>query len=333
MLFHPLSTRQIAESSNRDIPSNSSSPLAIMNQSLHGLVAATHTPFHPDASLAPEVVPVQAAYLARQGLKIVFITGSTGEGHSLTRNERIEIYKAWAATGPHHDIRVVAHVGSNCLEDAKYLAAAAADLGLFATATIAPNYYKPSSITSLVDWCAAIATAAPELPFYYYDMPSVTDVRFATDRFLIEALPRIPNLAGVKFTNSDLETYQRCLAVMDGRFDIPWGIDELLVEALALGAKGAVGSSYNFAAPLYLDLIAAFDRGDLESARSLQQRALAMIEAIAVIGYLGAAKAVMAWNGVPVGPARQPIDNPTHGQLEALREQLSELGVLGEMRV
>jgi len=291
-----------------------------MSFRLHGLVAATHTPFHADGSLAPEVVALQAAHLARQGIRSAFITGSTGEAHSLTRDERLAIFEAWASAGPGHGLQVVAHAGSNCLEDARFFAAAAADLGLHAVAALAPSYYKPTSIDALVDCCAAIADAAPSLPFYYYDIPALTGVRFPM-RALLDAAPaRLPNFAGIKFTNDDLDDYAACLA--HGDADIPWGIDEKLLPALQAGARGAVGSSYNFAAPLYHKLIAAFEGGDLDTARALQAEAVALIDALAAVGYLGAAKAVMGWQGVPVGPARLPVPNPSPAQLEILREKL-----------
>ena len=128
---------------------------------LNGLVAATHTPFHSDGSLAPEVVPVQAAHLAKNGIRSVFITGSTGESHSLTRDERLAIFRAWAQAAPEHGLSVVAHAGSNCLEDARFLASAASDLGLDAVAALAPGYYKPGSLEVLIDCCALVAGAAP----------------------------------------------------------------------------------------------------------------------------------------------------------------------------
>jgi N-acetylneuraminate lyase len=301
-----------------------------MTERLHGLVAATHTPFHPDGSLAPEVVPLQAAHLANKGVGTVFITGSTGEAHSLTRDERLAMYAAWAEAGPAHNLRVVAHVGSNCLEDAKAFAAAAADHRFLACSALAPSYFKPSSVESLIDWCARIAAAAPELPFYYYDIPSLTGVRFDSFEFLTKAAPLIPNLAGIKFTNDDPAGYAKCLAFADGRFDIPWGIDEKLVSVLPLGCKGAVGSTYNFAAPLYQELTAAFERGDIGSARALQQQSVWLVDTLAAVGYFGAAKALMGWLGVPVGPARRPLDNPTPPQLAELRAKLESFPWFGD---
>ena len=109
-------------------------------------------------------------------------------------------------------------------------------------------------------------------------------------------------------------------------FDIPWGVDEALLSALAVGAKGAVGSSYNFAAPVYQRLFAAVERGDLEAARQEQMRSVRLIQALAGYGYMGAAKAVMGMLGVDVGPARLPNSNPTAEQAVKLRLELEDLG-------
>ncbi|WP_367874041.1 dihydrodipicolinate synthase family protein [Luteolibacter sp. Populi] len=297
-----------------------------LNPPLHELVVATHTPFHADGSLAPEVVPAQAAFLAANGIRSVFITGSTGEGHSLTCAERLAMYEEWAVSGPACGLRVIAHVGGNCIEDAKTLARAAESLDFAAISALAPSYYKPGNLAALVDCCAAIASAAPQTPFYFYDIPAMTGVSFPMEKFLAEAAERIPTLAGIKFTNPDLVSYRRSLEVAGLRFDLPWGVDEMLLAGLASGARGGVGSTYNWAPKLYFDLIAAFTRGDLAEAQRLQNVSIAMIDAIAATGFLGTAKALMGRLGVPVGPARLPLGNPTGGQVDALVSQLDELG-------
>ena len=293
---------------------------------LHELVAAAHSPFHADGSLAPEVVPTQAAFLAANGIRTVFITGSTGESHSLTGAEKLALYDAWAAAAPAHGLSVIGHVGSNCLEDSKTLARRAQDLGFTAISALAPSYFKPTSLAALIDTCADIAAAAPATPFYYYDIPVLTGVAFPMEKFLAEAPARIPNLAGIKFTNPDLISYRRSLDVAGDRLDLPWGVDEMLVAALATGARGGVGSTYNWCPQLYRDIIAAFERGDLAEARRLQSVSIAMIDAIASTGFLGTAKALMTRLGVPVGPARLPLGNPSAEQVDALVAKLADLG-------
>jgi N-acetylneuraminate lyase len=293
---------------------------------LHGFVAATHTPFHPDGSLNLAVVERQAEHLLRQKIQLAFIGGSTGECHSLALEERLALARRWFEVVRGTELKIVVHVGANCLSDARALAADAERQGALAIAALAPSYFKPRTLGDLIDCCAAVAGAAPRVPFYFYDIPSLTGVSFVMPEFLAQAPDRIPTLAGIKFTNSDLMSFQLCLHAGGGRFDIPYGSDEWILAALALGAKGAVGSTYNFAAPLYHKLLTAFQRGDLETARAQQMRSVRLVQWLASFGYMAAAKATMQMLGVDVGPARLPHAPLAPEQRTRLREGLERLG-------
>jgi N-acetylneuraminate lyase len=294
--------------------------------SLHGLIAATHTPFHADGSLNLAAVEQQAALLLADGVHTVFIGGSTGESHSLTLQERQALAQRWSEVARGTKLRVVVHVGANCLSDAKALAAQAQQLQAVAISALSPSYFKPRSLETLISCVAEIANAAPQTPFYFYDIPVLTNVTFSMPSFLAQAQARIPNLVGIKFTNPDLMAYQLCLHADAGKWDVPFGCDEYMLAALALGAQGAVGSSYNFAAPVYHRIIAAFSRGDVVAARQEQFRSVQLIQLLASYGYMAAAKAVMGMRGVTVGPARLPNDNLTPAQIAELREKLTILG-------
>jgi N-acetylneuraminate lyase len=291
---------------------------------LHSLVAATHTPFHPDGSLNLDVVERQAQFLSDHGVTSFFIGGSTGESSSLSLEERRALTQRWCEVTRGTACRVIVHVGSNCLADSRALAAQAQQMGAVAISALAPSYFKPRSLEVLISCCAEIAAAAPETPFYFYDIPALTGVSLPMPEFLEKAPGRIPTLAGLKFTNPDLMAYLQCLRA--GDWDIPWGIDEWMLGALATGARGAVGSSFNFAAPLYHRLIAAFGRGDLAAARAAQHRSTQLISLLARHGYMGAAKATMAMLGVAVGPARLPNGSPDAAQAKTLRCELETLG-------
>src|SRR5205814_350870 len=146
----------------------------------------------------------------------------------------------WSDVARGTGLRVVVHVGSNCLADARVLAAQAQQLGAAAISALAPSYFKPRSLEDLIACCADIAAAAPGTPFYFYDIPVLTGVSLSMPAFLAQAPARIPTFAGLKFTNSDLMAYNECLHAGDGRWDIPFGFDEILLCALSLGARGAV---------------------------------------------------------------------------------------------
>ena len=293
---------------------------------LHGLVAATHTPFHSDGSLNLAIVEKQAAHLINNRVLAAFIGGTTGESSSLTLAERQALTTRWSEVLRGSPLRLIVHVGSNCVEDARSLAAQAQELGASGVAALAPCYFKPANAGVLVDTMAEIAAAAPSLPFYYYEIPVLTGLQISPSEFLARAADRIPNLAGIKFTSNNLMEYQLCRNFRDQAFDIPYGFDEILLSALALGAKGAVGSSFNFAAPIYNRVIAAFERGDLEAARAEQLRSVQVIQKLASYGYMGAAKATMKMLGVDVGPARLPNTTLSEIQTVQLHGELTELG-------
>lgn len=293
---------------------------------LTGLVAATHTPFHADGSLNLAAVERQAHHLEAGGVGAVFVGGTTGESASLTVEERLRLSERWAAVLRGSPMRLVVHVGANCLADSRALAAQAERIGASAISALAPSYFKPRSLDVLVACCAEVASAAPATPFYYYDIPVLTGVAFPMVDFLERAPERIPTLAGLKFTNPDLMSYQFCLRAGGGRWDLPFGVDEHFLGALAMGATGAVGSGFNFAAPIYRRLIDAFGRGDLVAARMEQFHGAQLVQVLARHGYMAAAKATMGFLGVEVGSPRLPNASLDAAQQAVLREELERLG-------
>ena len=268
-----------------------------------------------------------------QNISTVFIGGSTGESHSLNIEERLQLTSKWNEVAARTGLKVIVHVGSNCLADCKRLASQAAQLNALAISALPPCYFKPQTIRELIKWCAEIAAAAPETPFYFYDVPALTTVKFSMSSFLAEAADRIPSLSGIKFTNPDLMEYQLCLHAHNGGYDIPWATDESLLGALALGATAAVGSSYNFAAPIYQRMLNAYTEGDLAAARQEQFRSVQLITLLGSYGYLGAAKAVMNLLGMNVGPARLPNTRLSAHDCKELHQELEHIGFFDWIRM
>ena len=294
-------------------------------QHLTGLIAAPHTPFHPDGTVALDVISRQAALLAHNRVAGAFVCGTTGEGPSLTSEERRKVVEAWVAARP-PSLSVIVHVGHLSAGEARALAWHAQETGADAIATIAPSFFKPGSVADLVAWCAQVASAAPKLPFYYYHMPGMTGVTLPAADFLTEAAPRIPNLAGIKFTHENLMDFGRATAHSGGKYNLLFGRDEILLSGLAMGARGAVGSTYNFAAPLYHRIMDAFARGDLAAARADQLRSIEFIGVLDRHGGLAAGKSVMKLLGLDCGPVRLPLRTLSERDEASLREGLERIG-------
>jgi len=292
---------------------------------LSGLVAATFTPFRADGALDLDRIPSVIDHVIKQGAAGLYVCGSTGEGPLLTTAER-EAVAAATVKAARGRVPVVIQVGHNSLADARALAAHAQQIGADAISATPPGYFKPDSVDNFIDCLIDITAGAPQLPFYLYHIPVISGVKFDMLEFLRAAEQRLPSLRGVKFSDPNLHEMLACIEYGGGRYEILFGVDEMLLGGLAFGARGAVGSTYNFAAPLYLKVIAALDRGDLTEARRLQSLAAEMIRIILGNGGRGGLKAAMALVGADCGYNRLPTRTCTPAQRERMREQLQAIG-------
>ncbi|MFO0807188.1 MAG: dihydrodipicolinate synthase family protein [Gemmataceae bacterium] len=295
-----------------------------MSLRLRGLIAATFTPMHEDGSLNLGRIGPYVEHLLCDGVSGLYVCGSTGEGVSLTSEEREAAAAAFVAAA-NGRCPVVVQVGHNSLRDARRLAAHAQRIGATAISAVPPSYFLPHGLDGLVDCLAEIASGAPELPFYYYHIPSKTGVAVDTVELLRVGSRRIPSLAGMKFTSPLAYEYQACLAVDDGRFDILWGTDEMLLSVWVLGCRGAVGSTYNYAAPLYRSMIDAWERGDSQAASACQAKSVELVRAFSRFpGGVPPQKAIVGLIGCECGPTRLPLPTFTNGN--ELADELRRIG-------
>lgn len=294
------------------------------HEHIEGLIAAAFTPFHEDGSLNLDLIPALTDKLVKDGLRGIFVCGSNGEGPNMTTEERMQVAAAFVKAA-NKRLLIIVHVGHSSIAESRKLAAHAAQIRADAFSSVAAFYFKPASVQVLADCMAEIASAAPELPFYYYHIPTLTGVGMDMMDFLQIAGNRIPNLVGIKYTASTIQEYQSCFNYDNGRFDVLFGFDELLLPALAVGARGAIGSTYTFAASQYLQTKSYFESGDIKAA---QQQHLFMVEVIRIFAKypsIPAQKAIMKMLGWDLGPCRLPLTTFSQAQYDQLYKELDAL--------
>lgn len=289
-----------------------------------GLMAAPFTPLDNKGNLAPEVIPLYVKRLVSDGLKGIFVCGSNGEGPNFTSEERMLAAAAFREAAGNH-LRVFVHVGHSSIAESQRLAEHAVKIGADAISSVSAFYFKPKSEENLVDSLAEIATAAPHLPFYYYHIPRLTGVEMNIPKFLALGESKIPTLAGVKYTAPLLHEYQHCLSYAKNKFDMLFGMDEMFLPALAVGAKGMVGSTYNFAAPLYEEVVKSFRQGDLISARTKMLYLVEMVHLLLKFPVISAQKAIMKRLGLDLGPCRLPLTSLDHSAELSLYKHLDDM--------
>lgn len=294
---------------------------------LTGLIAAPFTPMHKNGSLNLSLIPEYYQFLKENKVIGAFINGSTGEGVSQTKEEKKLVAQAWAnATKGDKEFKVINLVGGTCLADCIEMAQHTEQLGLYAVSFTAPFYFKPASAQALADCCKAVADSIPNTAFYYYHIPVLTNCHITMYDLLNAVNGSIPNFAGIKYTHEDFMDFLSCMYVDGGRYDMLWGRDENMLSALVLGSFGAVGSTYNYAAPLYNNMIDAFKNGDLLKARDLQQQSINMIRLLGKYGGIATGKAFMKLVGLDCGEFRLPVKNMSAEQFEAFEMDVADVG-------
>ena len=292
---------------------------------LEGLIAAAHTGFNADGSVNLDVIPKQAKMLIRQKVTGVYVSGTTGEGICCSVAERKAVMDAWvkAAKGK---LFLIAHIGALALPDVQELGAYAVKVGMDATSIVPPNFFKPGSVEMLVAYLKEALKTSTKLPFYYYHT-GMSGVNFDMQTFLEKADGVIKNLAGVKFNSPDLYMYQRCLRCLGGKYDITYGVDEFFAGAVALGAKSAIGSTYNYAAGIYYKIWDAVKKGDLKTSEKHMKRVCDIVDILVQYGGVAAGKMMCKMWGVDLGDVRLPNKTISAEGKADIMKRIKKIGV------
>ncbi len=293
---------------------------------LTGLIAAPHTPFIQNGGIHFDIIDKIADHLINEGVTGAYICGTTGEGIHCSVEERKAIAERWVQASK-GKLDLIVHTGALSIVDTLELTRHAETLDILATSVIGPCFFKPGNIDDLVSYCQTVASAAPSKGFYYYHS-GMSGVNLDMEQFLIKADKCIPNLSGLKFNSGDLYEYQRCLRACDGKFDIPFGVDEFLPGALAVGATSAVGSTYNYAGKHFLQLIEDFKQGNHAAVYKGMDSVVDLIRVLVEFGGVAAGKAAMALHDIDAGDPRLPLRALTAEQKITIETRMRAAGFL-----
>lgn len=306
--------------------------MAFPKKKLRGLVAATITPMTENGEINFPVIGQYVDYLVKeQGVKNIFVNGTTGEGLSLSISERRQVAEEWVRQGRNKLDQVVIHVGTLNLKESQELAQHAAEIGADGIAVIAPFFFKSQNKDALISFLREVAAAAPALPFYYYHIPSLTGVKIRAEELLDGIQDKIPSFQGLKFSDTDLLDFGQCVDQNHQRqFALLFGVDEQLLSALVLGATGAVGSTYNYLGKKTNQMLEAFEQKDLASALSYQFCIQRFINYVTKLGFgVSQTKAIMTLvSGIPMGPPRLPLQKATQEFTANAEAKLKSLNFL-----
>ncbi len=254
------------------------------------------------------------------GVVGVVVCGTTGEGTSLSVEEReraIATVRECAA-----GLKVIAGTGCANLPETVRLSRFAQQQGCDAILVIPPFYYKSVSDEGLVAYYMRLLEAV-DIPTLLYNYPELAGVDITPA--VVESLLDYPHLVGLKDSSGDWETAMSFILRFP-RLQVFVGAENLLADALALGAAGGISGLANAFPELLLQIDAASRQR--EDTTTLNERLKAVMEAVDAVPFIPAIKQICAWRGLPKMTVRPPLRDLTAPQADALHRALRSLEML-----
>jgi 4-hydroxy-tetrahydrodipicolinate synthase len=285
------------------------------------VLTAIVTPFGRDGSVDFQRFRELAEHLLDRGSDGFIVAGTTGEGPTLTDDERLELFRVAVDTLRGRGT-VVATTGTYDTAHSVHLTREAHDIGVDAFLVVAPYYSRPPA-RGIVEHFRAIAEVS-DRPIVVYNIPGRVVVNIEPETMI--ALAEIPTVRAVKQANDDLVQARRI--VDDAELDLYAGDDVLVLPFLELGGVGGVCVHTHVAGPQVKAMIRAFREGDAETARQLNEALEPVYELLKVQTNPIAIKAALNLLGHDVGGLRLPLVEADEGEVARVRDCLERLGVL-----
>ena len=274
------------------------------------------TPFDSDLRLDLAAAAELAKWLCSHGSDFLVVSGTTGESPTLSDDEKAEL---WRAVSSAVDVPVLAGTSTSDTAHSVALTREALRCGVSGILAVTPYYSRPSQ-AGIEAHFRAVAAAAGDLPVVVYDIPVRTGRKIAPDVILRLADEGV--IAGVKDATANPAATAELIARCPPGFDVYSGNDADTLALLALGAVGVISVESHWAGELVGEMAAAFFKGDVDLARSINARLIAShrFQSSDETPNPIPAKAAMRALGHAVGQCRPPVgDAPGHLDAAATR--------------
>ena len=235
------------------------------------------------------------------------LLGSTGERVHLEESEYLRIIEHAREHVSSGRALIVGAGQQSTIGTIKEIARAAAS-GADAVLVITPNYYR-SSITqdTLISYYKSVADAAV-VPVLLYSMPALTGIKIEPET--VAQLSEHPNIVGVKDSSNDVAGFKQTVALCPAEFAVMTGNGTVFLDALEAGATGAILAVGCVAPELCVEIFRLFRSGELEGARTLQQKLTPLAAAVTTRFGIGGLKAALDLAGYRGGEVRAPLQVP-----------------------
>ena len=241
-------------------------------------------------------------HLIENGTDSLVIAGTTGESPTLTKEEKLALFKH-AVKVADKRVPVIAGTGSNNTYESIELTKKAEQIGVDAIMIVAPYYNKPNQ-EGLYQHFKAIAENT-SLPVMVYNIPGRSSVNILPETII--RLSEIPNIAAVKEASGDLNAMAKIIANTAGDFMLYSGDDGLTLPCMAIGGTGIVSVASHVIGNEMQEMITAYLNGENEKAAKIHQKILPIMEGLFAAPSPVPVKTALQLRGLDVGSVRLPM--------------------------
>jgi 4-hydroxy-tetrahydrodipicolinate synthase len=276
-----------------------------------GILTAAVTPFDPNGQIDEEAFVALLAHLGENGSDGVVVAGTTGEGSTLTDEEKLRLYQLAAEQGG--DLFIVAGTGSNDTAHTVHLSEQASQIdGVDALLVVTPYYNKPP-LRGVYAHFEAVSQVT-DRPIVAYNIPSRTVIDLPND--FLRSLADIEHVAAVK------QSRYTDIAAIDG-LDLLAGNDDTLAEVLDAGGTGGILTCSPFVGTEMRRMI-----DEPENRHAIQEKLNDLIEVFSIAQLSMTVKAGLDLLGVEVGGVRLPLVEADEDEVAQIRGALERHGLL-----
>ncbi|MFH1488907.1 MAG: 4-hydroxy-tetrahydrodipicolinate synthase [Pseudomonadota bacterium] len=287
-----------------------------------GSIVAIVTPFK-NGKVDEEGYRKLIEYQISNGTRAIVPCGTTGESATLSMSEHGRVIDI-AVAAVNKRVPVIAGTGGNSTAEAIALTKHAKEVGADATLQVCPYYNKPTQ-EGLYQHFKAIAEAVP-LPQVLYNIPGRTGINMLPET--VARCAEIAEVVAIKEASGSLGQMAEVLQLAGDKITLLSGDDNLTLPVLSLGGKGVVSVVANIAPKDSADMIAAWEKGDVEGARALFYKLLPLCQAMFYETNPIPVKTSLALMGKIDGEIRLPMTPMAPSNLEKLKKALGAYGLL-----
>ena len=286
-----------------------------------GVMPALVSPLDANEKINVPVLNQLLTDLLAKGADGFYLCGATGEGIAIDPEERMVLAEEAIKTVGDRKPCIV-QVASGNFEDAIRLAKHAEKVGAAAISATPPLFFSYDK-DDVYNYYKKLADAV-SIPMMIYYNPAAG---FHINADIAAKMFEIDNVTAIKWTSSDYYQMMRLRDLTKGEMNIINGPDEMLLMGLSAGADGGIGTTYNFMFDIIRGIYDNFMRGDLETAREYQTRAIRIISVLLSYKIIPAAKAVLEAQGYAVGNATFPMKRYSDAEKATIVEQMKAAGL------